>query len=124
MFTLIIAGNRACPTARSPDGIDLIDKNDARSVLACLIKQITHTTGSYPDEEFDKVGGARTEEGDPCFSGHRAGQQGLAGTRWANQQDALGDMRTGFEEALRIPQEVDDLAQFRLGLVNACHIGE
>src|SRR5690349_3944226 len=33
-------------------------------------------------------------------------------------------MRTNLEEALWIPQEADYLAQFRLGLVNTCHIGE
>src|SRR6266566_2680487 len=61
MFTLIIARNRACPTACSPNGIDLINENYARGVLACLLKQITHTAGSHSDEEFDKVGRARTE---------------------------------------------------------------
>src|SRR6266568_5927771 len=124
MFTLIIAGNRACSTACSPNSIDLINENNARGVLACLGKQITHTAGSHTDEEFDKVGRARTEEGHPGLSGDRTRQQGLAGTRWANQQDTLGDMRSDLEEALWVTQEVDHLAQFHLGLINACHIGE
>src|SRR5438270_13590026 len=119
MFALIIAGNCACPTARSPNGIDLIDENNAWGVLACLSKQITHTAGSYPDEEFDKVGRACTEERHTGLSGDRTRQQGLAGTRWANQQDTLWDMRTNRAEALRVTQEVDHLTQFCLGLINA-----
>src|SRR3989440_1271320 len=124
MFTLIIAGNRACPTTRSPNGIDLMDENYGRGVLACLLKQITHTAGSRSDEEFDKVGGARTEERHSCLSGDCTRQQGLAGTRWANQQDTPGDMRSELDVALRVTQEVDHLTQFRLGLINACHIPE
>src|SRR6266516_6745111 len=124
MFTLIIGGNRACSTACSPNRIDLINENNARCILACLGKEITHTAGSHPDEEFDKVGRARTEERHPGLSGDRARQQGLAGPRWANQQDALGDMRPDLAEALWVTQEVDHLAQFRLSLINACHIRE
>src|SRR5947209_15660491 len=106
MFTLIIAGNRACSTARSPNGIDLINENNARRIFARLGKQITHSAGTHPDEEFDKVGRARTEEWHPGLSGDRTRQQGLAGARWANQQDALGDMRPDLEEALWVTQEI------------------
>src|SRR2546421_731561 len=124
MLTLIIAGQGPGTTARAPNSIDLINENNAGGVLACLLKQIAHTAGSHPDEEFDKVGRARAEERHSCLSGDCTRQQGLAGTRWANQQDTPGDMRSDLDVALWVTQEVDHLTKFHLGLINTCHIPE
>src|SRR3989442_15674335 len=115
MLALIIAGNRSCTAACSPNGVDLVDENDAGGVLACLGKQVAHAAGTHPDEELDEVGGATTVERYASLARHRTRQQGLAGTRWADEQDALGNMRPDSEKALRVAQEVDDLAQFELG---------
>src|SRR5207302_1156211 len=38
MLTLIVASNCACPAARPPNDIDLINENNARTVLARLFK--------------------------------------------------------------------------------------
>ena len=71
MLPLIIAGNRSCTTACSPNGVDLVDENDAGGVLACLGKQVPHAAGTYPDEELDEVGGAATEERHASLASHR-----------------------------------------------------
>src|SRR5579875_2411999 len=48
----------------------------------------------------------------PRLTGHGAGQQGLACPWWADQQHALGNMRSDLEETLGIAQEVDNFTQF------------
>src|SRR5437879_1956396 len=59
-----------------------------------------------------------------CRSGGCTRVPGLSRTRWANQPDTPGNMRSDLDVALRVTQEVDHLTQFRLGLINACHIRE
>src|SRR5579884_3805150 len=124
MFSFIVAGNGTRAAACSPDGIDLIDENDAGGMFARLRKQVAYTTGSDADEEFDKVGSTYAEEWHPCLTGHGAGQQGLARPRWADQQHAFGNMRADLEETLGVAQEVDNFTQFHFGFVHPCHVGE
>src|SRR3989441_2966301 len=62
LFPFIIAGESRCSTARSPNRVDFIDKDDTRSVLLGLLKEIAHATGSHADEQFDKGGSTGAEE--------------------------------------------------------------
>src|SRR6266568_4610955 len=64
LFSFIIAGVSRCATARAPNRVDFIDKDDARSVLLGLLKEIAHAAGPHPDEEFDEVGPTGTIERD------------------------------------------------------------
>lgn len=42
--------------ALAADGINLVDEDDARSVLPGLLEEVTHSPGTDPDEHLDKVG--------------------------------------------------------------------
>ena len=64
------------------------------------------------------------EERDARFSGHRAGEQRLAGSRRAGQQDAAGTFPPRRGELVRVPQEVHHLGQLLGGLVDAGDIGK
>ena len=64
------------------------------------------------------------EEGDAGLAGDRLGQQGLAGARGADQQHALGDPPAEDLVFLRRLEEIDDLAEFVDGLVDAGHVVE
>ena len=55
----------------------------------------------------------------PGLVGDRLGEQGLAGSGWAVQKDPLRHRRPELLEALRVGEEVDDLAKLVLGLVHA-----
>ena len=55
----------------------------------------------------------------PDSFGDRLREQRLAGAGRAVQQDALGDAGAELLEAVRVAQELDDLAQLVLGLVAA-----
>ena len=52
------------------------------------------------------------------------GEQGLAGTRRADEQRALGQLRADGGVAVRVVQEVNDLGQSLLGLVLTGDVSE
>src|SRR5713101_9156196 len=117
LFPFIIAGESRCSTSRAPNRVDFIEKDDARSVLLGLLKQIAHAAGADPDEEFDEAGATGAIERDACLARDGTSEQGFAGTWWANQQHAFGNMCPNGEVALR-------LAQVGLGFVGSGHVGE
>ena len=124
LFPFIIAGERRCATARAPNRVDFIDKNDARRVLHGLLKEITYAAGPDPDEEFHKVGATGTIERDACLAGDGTSEQGFAGAWRADQQHTFGNMGPNGQVALRLAQEVDFLAQVGLGFVGSCNVSE
>ena len=58
-------------------------------------------------------------EGRAGFVRDRLGEQRLAGSGWAVEQDPFRDLRAELAEAPRVADVVDDLAQLFLGLVRA-----
>src|SRR5216684_8994039 len=124
LFPFIIAGESRCSTTRAPNRVDFIDKDDTRSVLLGLLKQIAHAAGADPDEEFDEACATGTIERDTCLACDGTSEQGFAGAWWADQQHAFGNMGPNGEVALWTAQEVDFLAQVGLGFVGSGHIGE
>ena len=105
--------------ALGADGVDLVDEDDRRRGLAGLAEQAPDARGAEAGEHLDEARGRLREELRAGLVGHGLGQQRLAGAGRAVQQDALGHLRAELAEALRVPQEVDDLLQLGLGLVGA-----
>jgi hypothetical protein len=64
---LFIAGDGRCATARAPNRVDFIEKDDARRILLGLLKQIVHAAGPEPDEQFDEVSATGAIEDESCF---------------------------------------------------------
>ena len=110
--------------ARPSQRVELVDEDDAGGGGASFLEQVAHAGCADAHEHLDEFGAVGGEEGDPCLTGHGAGQQGLAGAGWADQQDAARDMRAEAAELVRAFQEIDDLMQFGLGFVHAGHIVE
>ena len=120
---LVIARKCRCAAARAPNGVDFIDEDDAGSVLLGLRKEISHTAGAQPDEQFDEIGATDALDrhtGLPC---HRTREQGFADPRWADQQHALGNMGANGQVALRLAQKFDFLSEVLLGVVDISHQG-
>lgn len=82
-----------------------------------LTKQIPNTSCALTHEHLIELGSSGMEEWHACLPGHRAGQQGLAGARWAHQQHSLGQLAAQIRELVRILQELDDLLQLLFRLV-------
>ncbi len=116
LFALVVAAAHA-GTAMAADGVDLVDEDDGRRLFLGLLEQVPHPAGTDADEHLDEVGSRDREERHPGLAGHRPGEQGLAGARWAVEQHALGDLGSHGVEAGRIREELLDLAQLLDGLV-------
>ena len=106
------------------DGVDFIDEDNRGSRFLCLLKQVSDTAGADTDIEFDKVRAGDRQELYTGFSGDSLGQEGLTGSRRPNKQDALRNSGAHGRVGFRIFQEFDDLGQFFLFFVAACHIGK
>src|ERR1043166_5621624 len=101
------------------DGVDLIDEDDARRVLLALLEQVAHARRADADEHLDELGSANRKERDVRFAGDRAGEECLAGSGRAHQQDALRNASTELLELLGLLEELDDLLQLFLRFVDA-----
>ena len=91
--------------------------------LACSNK-IADAGRADPDEHLDEVRAGDRIERHPGLSGHRAGQQRLAGAGRAVQQDALGDLGTDGLELGGLGQELLDLLELLDRLVAPSDVAE
>ena len=123
LFALVVAAAEA-RAAAPPDGVDLVDEDDARGVFLGLVEQVAHAAGADADEHFHELGGHQAEEGHVGFAGDRARQQGLAGAWRADQQDAARDARAQRHVLVGLLEKVDDFFQFLAGIVLAGHVAE
>ena len=106
------------------DGVELIDEDDARGLGLGLEEQVADSRGPDADEHLHEVAPAQDVERDSGLARHGAGQQGLTGSRWAKQEDPLGDLRPQGAVVFGMSQEVHDLSQLDLRLLAARHIVE
>ena len=123
LLTLIVAAAKA-GASLTTDSVDLVDKDDGGGGLLGLLKQVADTAGANTYIKLNKV---RAGDGQKLHTGlacHGLGQQGLTGTRRANQQHALGDAGAHGGVGLGVFQKVNDLAELLLLLVAAGNIGE
>ena len=67
--------------ALTANGINFVNKHNARSALFGLFKQIAHTGSAYADKHFHKVRAGNAEERYARFTGNGFGKQGFACTR-------------------------------------------
>ena len=102
--------------------VDLVDEDDGGSHLLGLIEKVTHAAGADAHIQFHEVGAGNGEELHPGLPRHCFGQQGLAGSRRADQQHALGDAGAQLHIALRVLHEFHDFLEFFLFLVLAGYV--
>ncbi|CAM3884808.1 hypothetical protein MYFR107205_29655 [Mycolicibacterium frederiksbergense] len=123
LLTLVVAAAQTGATL-TPDGVDLVDEDDAGTVLLGLLEQVTHPGGADADEHLDEVRTRNREERNAGLTGDGAGQQRLTGSGRAEQQHTLGDLRAERLVPARVLQEVLDLVELFDRLIGAGHIGE
>ena len=123
LLALVVTAAHA-GAALAADGVDLVDEDDAGTVLLGLLEQVAHPGGADTDEHLDEVRTGDGVERHAGLAGHRPRQQRLTGAGRAVQQHALGDLGAQRLVAGRILQEVADLVEFLDGLVRAGDVGE
>ena len=124
-----VCSRSSCPPPRpgaalAADGVDLVDEDDGRRLLAGRLEEVADPAGADADEHLHEVRAADRHEGHARLAGHGPGQQRLAGPGRADEQHALGDLGPDLLEAGRGLQEVDDLADLLLDPGVAGHVVE
>src|SRR5690606_36908183 len=97
---------------RFAQGVEFVDKYDARSTLFGLLEHVANAGGSHADKHFDKVGTTEAEEGNSGFARHGLAEQSLTGTRRPDEQDSLGNTSPQTLIPFGILKEVDHFAKF------------
>ena len=105
-------------------GVYLVDEDDARRVTLGLVEQVSNPGRPNTNEHLDEFASAYVKEGYSRLAGHRPGQQRLAGSRLAHQQDPLGDPGAQGKEPLRVLEELHHFFEFVLGLFHPGHVGK
>ena len=106
------------------DGVDLVDEDDGRGPFAGLGEQVADPGRPHAHEHLDEARARDREEGHVGLPGHGSGQQGLAGARGPDHQDAPRGHGTGPGVALGVLEEVDHLGDLGLGPLVAGHVGK
>src|SRR4029077_9024131 len=68
LLALVVAATEAGATL-APNGIDLVDEDDAWGVLLRLVEEVADARGADPDEHLDELRAGDAEEGDARFAG-------------------------------------------------------
>ena len=125
LLALVVgARHRHRALARAADRVELVDEDDRRRRRLGLGEQVAHARRADADDRLDELRRGDREEGRVGLARDGAREQRLAGAGRARQQHAVGHAPAEAAVALGISQEVDDLRQFRLGLVDAGHVVE
>ena len=100
----------------SSNCIDLINKYNTWCHLCRLFEQISDTGSTHSDIHLYKAGPGHRKEWYICFTCHCFCKQGLTGSRRADKQCPLWQLRSDIQIFLWIVQEIDHLCQRFLSL--------
>ena len=123
LLPLVVAAAEAGP-AFATDGVDLVDEDDRLAHLAGRVEEVAYATGPDADEHLHEVGAGDRQEPDTGLAGHGPREEGLAGARRPDQQDALRHPGADLLEALGHAEEVDDFVDLLLDALVAGDVGE
>ena len=108
----------------TPDSIEFVDKDNARSLFLCLLKHIAHSRRADTDKHLDKIRAGNREKRDLGFTRYCLGQKRLARSRRTHHQHALRDLAPEPLKLARVLQKIDNLGNLSFGFFNASDVGE
>ena len=111
-------------SALASDRVDFVDKDDAGRILLGVIEHVANARSTDPDKHLYKVRTRNGKERHLGLAGDALGEQRLAGSRWAHQQQPARNAPAELLETLRVFQEVDNFLHLFLGLVASRYVGE
>ena len=117
LLALVVTAAEA-GAAMAADRVDLVDEDDAGRVLLGLLEHVAHARGADADEHLDEVGAGDREERHLGLAGD--GARRAASCRCPGEptiSTPRGILPPSFWNLPGSLQEVDDLADFLLGLV-------
>src|SRR5215831_12422288 len=123
LLALVVAAAEA-GAAMPAYRVDFVHEDDRRGVRLGLLEEVAYPGRANADEHLDEVRPGDRVERHSRLTGHRPGEQRLAGTRRAEEQHALRDLGAQRLVAGRVLKEVLDLLQLLDRLVLTGDIGE
>ena len=123
LLALVVAATEA-GAALATNGVDLVDEDDGRRLLARGREEVAHAARADADEHLHEVRSRDGEEGHARFAGDGAREHRLAGPRRTDEQDALRDQRADLFVATGRLQELDDLADLLFDAEVTGDVGE
>ena len=120
----LVAAAETAVVAAGAEGIDLVDEHDRRRAAAGLLEQVPDPGSADADEHLDEARARYREERDVRLAGHRAGEQGLAGTGRPGHEHAARSAGPGAAVAAGVAQVVHHLADLSLHRGVAGHVGK
>ena len=123
LLPLLVAAHRRLDTDLA-ECVEFIDEDDARRFHFCLGEEVAHARCADPDEHLDELRPAQAEERDLGLSGDGSREQGLSGTRRADEEDAFGDAPANGRVLPRVLEEFDNFSQLVFRFVDAGHVSE
>ena len=124
VLALIVGGKVVLAAAGAPYGVDLVDKDDAGSLLLGLAKHVAHAAGTHAHKHLDKVAASHREERHLRLAGHSLGQQRLARAWRTHQQDALGDGAAQVGVLLGVFEKLHNLGHLFFLFFHTGHVGK
>lgn len=106
------------------DGVNLVDKNDGRRVLAGHPEHVAHHARALTEVFLHKLGANDADEVCRCRVGHSLDQHGLASSRGSVEQHTARGVDTDLLVEVEVRQgELDSLPNLLLLHVQATNIG-
>ncbi len=105
-------------------GINFINKDQARGVLASLFKHVADTACTHANKHFNEVRAADAKESSIGLSGDGFCQKRFTRSGRANHKNAFGDAAAEALELLGIFKELHQLRHFFDSFLNARYVFE
>mmetsp|Transcript_3420 Transcript_3420/g.5643 ORF Transcript_3420/g.5643 Transcript_3420/m.5643 type:complete len:320 (+) Transcript_3420:2563-3522(+) len=118
LFTLVITSGKTSTTLTS-NGINLIDENNARSILLGLGENITDTGSTHSNKHLNELGTGDGDEGNSSLTSDGLGKKSLTCSGRTIQDNSSGNSAPVLRVNLRLLQKVNNLSQFQLGSITS-----
>ena len=124
ILPLIIGTQTGVFTSGTANSINLINKNDAWTLVFGLLKKVPDTAGADAHEHFYKIRSAQRKERNLSLPRHGFGQECFSGSRRSNEQSALWNLRPKVGVLIGILQELHNLSELLFGPFQTCNVVE
>merc|ERR1719199_1410500 len=123
LLALVVAAALSTATLAA-HSIDLVDEDDARSVLLGLSEEIAHARSANSNKHLHELGAGHREEGHSGLARNSTSEERLASAGRALENQAARDAGAQLGETLRLLEELHNLFELDLSTVNTDHVLE
>lgn len=120
------AGRMFCSEASrlAHQGINLVDEDYARCLLASLLEQLAHSLGTHADEHLVKLRAGTVYELDTGLASDSSREQRLTSTRATGQKYTLVQLGTFACEFVRVLDHANELLNFSADFTDALDVSQ